>query len=322
MKKFFGIIGNPPYQENDGGHEASARPLYHDFATEAMKVGENVCLVTPSRWFAGGKGLDEFRRMMLTEHHLKALVDFQRLYEPFENVKIRGGVSYFLWQADYDGPCTVQNMEHGKPVGQPATRYLDAYDVLIRQNEAVSILDKVVANKDKTLDLRVSARKPFGLPTNYHGVPDSTTLRHPIRLFESQRIGWIEKDEITVHPEWIDKWKVLENAVSGTSAAVETQFLSKPIVAGPGEACTETYLVAGLFDSKEQAENYARYLRTRFVRFLVSLRKIGQHVTRGVFSFVPDLDYGRIWTDADLYRKYDLTADEIVFIESRVKEMR
>lgn len=321
MKKFYGVIGNPPYQESDGGHEASATPLYHHFAEESMEVAEKVCLVTPSRWFAGGKGLDSFRKDMLESHKLKSLVDFQRLYEPFPNVKIRGGVSYFVWDSDYDGPCTVQSMEGGKPLGEPMARYLDAYDVLVRNNEAVAILDKVVAFGEPTLDARVATSKPFGLRTFVHGEPTPNGLSSPIKLYESQRVGWIERDEITVNSEWIDDWKVLTNAVSGTSAAVETQFLSKPIVAAPGEACTETYLVAGRFDDEAQARNYASYLRTRFVRFLVSLRKIGQHVTRGVFSFVPDLDYSHAWTDAELYAKYCLSEDEIAFIESHVKEM-
>ncbi|MBS1867935.1 MAG: restriction endonuclease, partial [Acidobacteria bacterium] len=125
---------------------------------------------------------------------------------------------------------------------------------------------------------------------------------------------------IAVNPDWIDEWKVLMTAVQGTSAAVETKFLSKPIIAEAGTACTETYLVAGHFGNEKDAINYAQYLRTRFVRFLVSLRKATQHATRDVYSFVPDLPLNQEWTDAKLYKRYGLNKDEIAFIESQVAE--
>jgi site-specific DNA-methyltransferase (adenine-specific) len=145
-------------------------------------------------------------------------------------------------------------------------------------------------------------------------------LKKPVKLFENQRIGWIEREDIKINPKWIDEWKVLMTAVQGTSAAVETKFLSKPIIAEPGTACTETYLVAGHFDSETEATNYEKYLRTRFVRFLVSIRKATQHATRDVYSFVPDLPLNQEWTDAKLYKRYGLAKDEIAFIESQVAE--
>ena len=314
MKKFYAVIGNPPYQESDGGYEASATPIYHKFVEGSKQIADRVTMVTPSRWFSGGKGLDGYREEMISDHHLKALVDFPKLYEPFPNVKIRGGVSYFVWDETYDGPCEVQTMEDGKPVSKAVKRYLDAYDVLIRRNEAVPILDKVARRNEPTLDARISARKPFGLSTNYHGPSLPDGISNPIRLFESQREGWISRDDITVHPDWIDDWKVLLNCVQGTSAAVETKFLSNPRIAGPGSACTETYLVAGRFDSEPQAKSYAAYLKTRFVRFLISLRKVSQHATRGVYAFVPDLQYDHNWSDEELYRRYGLSPEEISYI--------
>jgi site-specific DNA-methyltransferase (adenine-specific) len=200
------------------------------------------------------------------------------------------------------------------------SRYLDAYDVLVRRNEAVPILEKVRARGEPTLSDRVSSRKPFGLATNFKGKSSAAGLTKPVQLFENQRIGWVERAEITVHTAWIDEWKVLMTAVQGTSAAVETKFLSKPIIAAPGTACTETYLVAGHFDDEATAVNYAQYLRTRFVRFLVSLRKATQHATRDVYAFVPELPLDQAWTDAKLYQRYRLTTDEIAFIESQIAE--
>jgi site-specific DNA-methyltransferase (adenine-specific) len=145
-------------------------------------------------------------------------------------------------------------------------------------------------------------------------------LKQAVRLFENQRTGWIERKAITTNPDWIDEWKVLITYAQGTSSAIETKFLSKPVIAEPGTACTETYLVAGHFESETEAANYAKYLSTRFVRFLVSLRRLTQHAARGVYAFVPDLPLDQEWTDAKLYDRYGLTKDEVAFIESQVSE--
>ena len=313
------IIGNPPYQLSDGGYGTSAAPIYQMFVEKALGLDPRFAVfVTPSRWFAGGKGLDEYRKKMLSDHRMHDIVDYPKLYEAFPGVKIRGGVSYFLWDREHDGPCTIQTMWDGQPVGEKATRYLDAYDVLVRRNEAVPILDKVRALAEPTLDSRVSSRKPFGLPTNFHGKPSPTALKAPVELFGSRRVSWVDRAEIPLNDSWVDEWKVLMTAVQGTSAAIETKFLSRPILAGPGTACSETYLVAGRFEIEEEARRYAGYLRTRFVRFLVSLRKSTQHATKDVYSFVPDVPLDQDWTDALLYERYGLTGDEIAFIESQV----
>lgn len=325
--RFDVIVTNPPYQMSDGGHSASATPIYHHFVETAIDLGARyVLMVTPSRWFSGGKGLDRFRQRMLADNHLRHLVDYPKLYDGFPGVKIRGGVSYFIWDRDYDGPCRVQTMWDGEPLGEAMERYLSAHDVLIRRNEAVSILEKVQAlrvNGEPELPLseRVSSRKPFGFPTNYHGVASPKGLDDPVKLHGSQRISYVERDEIPQNRDWIDDWKVLMTAVQGTSAAVETKFLSNPIIAGPGEACTETYLVAGRFNTEEEANRYVTYLRTRFVRFLVSLRKSTQHATRGVYTFVPEVPLDRDWTDAELYERYGITAFEQEHIEHIVAEM-
>ena len=276
--------------------------------------------VTPSRWMAGGKGLDKYRERMLSDKRMRSIVDYPKLYEGFPGVKIRGGISYFVWDREHNGPCEVQTIWDGEPTGPAVTRHLDAYDILVRRNEAVPILEKVRAKGEPTLDGRVSSRKPFGLATNFKGKPSAEGLGNPVRLFENQRIGWIEREAIPTNSAWINEWKVLMTAVQGTSAAVETKFLSEPILAEPGTACTETYLVAGCFDSEAEAKNYAKYLRTRFVRFLVSLRKPTQDAARGVYAFIPDLPLDQEWTDTKLYQRYGLTEDEIAFVESQVAE--
>ena len=241
-------------------------------------------------------------------------------------MKIRGGVSYFLWDRDYDGPCSVQTMWDGEPLGAPMKRFLNTYDVLVRRNEAVSILDKVRAYRvsgkpEQTLDSRVSSAKPFGFRTFFHGAVSPKGMKKAVKLHGSQRVSWVEHKTIETNVEWIDEWKVLMTAVQGTSAAVETKFLSNPIIAGPGEACTETYVIAGHFDTEEKAQCYAAYLRTRFVRFLVSLRKAAQHASRSVYAFVPDIPLDKKWSDVKLYKRYNLTTEEVAFIESIVSPM-
>ncbi|MEN1929999.1 Eco57I restriction-modification methylase domain-containing protein [Luteimonas sp. MJ250] len=320
--KFDVIVGNPPYQINDGGHNASATPVYHRFVETAISLKPRyVLMITPSRWFAGGKGLGGFRERMLTSGQVRRLVDYPKLYDAFPSVKIRGGVSYFLWDRNHQGTAAVSTRWNGEQVGPEVARPLDEFDVFVRRNEAVPILKKIRAKNEAVLSERVSSAKPFGFRTFFHGRKSARNLKDPIKLYGSQRVSWIKRTDIVVNPDWVDDWKVLMTAVQGTSAAVETRFLSPPLIAAPGEACTETYLVAGRFSDKLSAERFALYLRTRFVRFLVSLRKATQHATRDVYKFVPDLPMDRTWTDKLLYKRYKLTPDEVAFIESQVKEL-
>ncbi|WP_424830718.1 Eco57I restriction-modification methylase domain-containing protein [Ruegeria sp.] len=313
------IIGNPPYQLDDGGHGTSAAPIYQLFVEKALRLEPHFCvMVTPSRWMAGGKGLDGYRKRMLSDKSLRAIVDYPKLYEGFPGVKIRGGISYFVWDRDHNGPCTMQTIWDGEPTGPAVDRHLNDYDVIVRRNEAVPILNKVRSKNETTLEKRVSSRKPFGLPTNFKGTPKPDGLSDPIKLFQNQSIAWTERTVIATNPELIDRWKVLMTRVQGTSAAIETKFLSKPIIAEPRTACTETYLVAGHFETEIEATNYARYLSTRFVRFLVSLRKSTQDAAKSVYTFVPDLSTEDVWTDQKLYSRYDLSHQEIAFIESQI----
>ena len=315
------VIGNPPYQLDDGGYGTSAAPIYHLFVEKALALEPRFAVfVTPSRWMAGGKGLDKYRERMLGDKRLRNIVDFPKLYEAFPGVKIRGGISYFCWDNEHAGPCTINTIWDGQPTGPAVARYLDEFDVLVRRNEAVPIVQKVRSMGEPTLERRVSSQKPFGLRTFFHGTPDAKRLKAPVKLFGSQKISWVERSAIPSNAPWIDKWKVLMTRVQGTSAAVETKFLSKPLIAEPGTACTESYVVAGLFDSELEANYYADYLRTRFARFLVSLRKSTQDAPKNVYGFIPDLALDQQWTDVKLYKRYGLTQEEITFIESQVAE--
>jgi len=332
VAEFFGgdmqfdvIIGNPPYQLGDGGGGggASATPIYNLFAEAALSLEPRFAvMITPSRWFSGGKGLDEFRDRMLRDCRFVKLVDFPQLYDVFPGVKIRGGISYWLWGRDHDGGCEVVTMIGNEVVGKPAVRKLDAYDVLVRRNEAVRILDKVACFRvdgqpEPSLGNHVSARKPFGL-TNQRGKATPTGVKKAVLVYGNQHTSYLERSAITSNVGWVDKWKVLLVKAHGTSGRDDVTILGEPVVAGPGTACTETYLVIGVCKTETEARNLAAYMRTRFVRFLVSLRKITQNITRDSYKFVPLLPMNRLWTDEDLYKRYGITADQITFIESLI----
>jgi hypothetical protein len=321
------VIGNPPYQLSDGGGGggASASPIYNLFVDAALSLEPRYAvMITPSRWFSGGKGLDSFRDSMLRDHRFVKLVDFPQLYDVFPGVKIRGGISYWLWGRDHDGGCEVVTMIGSEVIGKPVVRKLDAYDVLIRRNEAVRILDKVAryvvnGKPESSLSDQVSARKPFGL-TNQKGKPVPTGMKDPVLVYGNQQKSYLERSVITSNVDWIDQWKVLLVKAHGTSGRDDVTILGEPIVAGPRTACTETYLVIGRCANEAEAQNLSAYMRTRFVRFLVSLRKITQNITRDSYKFVPLLPMDRLWTDEELYKRYGINANQISFIESLITE--
>lgn len=326
------IIGNPPYQMSDGGAGTSAKPIYQHFIKSAQDLDSRyIVMITPSRWVAGGKGLNSFRESMLKDLRLREMVDFLNASDAFPGVDVAGGVSYFLWDRDYQGLCRVTTVRGGESVG-PIERKLDEFDVFVRHARSVEILHKVWptgVDSAGAMSSEVSARMAFGFPTNARGVDDYASLVDPIELVSSStgREGkrWVERSEVPVNSGWVDEWK---STVGGAAPAGgrpdragRYYGLSSVRVLGPGVACTESYIVAGHFSKEEHASNLDSYLRTKFVRFLVSLRAVTQHVTRASFGFVPVQDFGRGWADADLYEKYALEDDEIAFIEGMVRPM-
>lgn len=319
------IIGNPPYQLGDGGGGggASATPIYNLFAEKALALNPRFAvMITPSRWFSGGKGLDSFRDHMLTSDQLIEVVDYPQLYDVFPGVKIRGGVSYWLWGRDHLGDCRVTTKVGSEQLGESVTRSLSSYDVLIRRNEAVEILAQIQSfhshgQQEVSLAERVSARKPFGL-TGKVGHVSRQGINDPVLIFGNQTTSFLPRSSVCTNAALIDRWKVLVVKAHGTSGREDRTILGKPIVAGPGSACTETYLVIDSFDDIESAEYLAAYLRTRFARFLVSLRKITQNITRDTYRFVPLVPLTHAWTDDELYVRYGLTGEQVAFVESMI----
>jgi len=318
--KFDVIIGNPPYQLSDGGYGRSATPIYHRFVEQAKKLNPRyLTMIIPSRWFAGGKGLDRFRAEMLGDTRIRKLVDFEDASEVFPGVDIAGGVCYFLWERDSPGLCEVTNVHNGEKVS--SIRPLNEFPTLIRHGQAVSIIQKVLAKKEKSMSEQVSASKPFGLRTFVRPQKVGNIV---LRWQNGE--GPYKREDITVGIEMIDKWKVITSYVGYDHAGNpgldgKRRVFSKIDILPPGTICTETYLVVGSYDSEEEARNLVHYMKTRFFRFLVSQFMYSHHITKEAYLFVPLLDMSIEWTDDALYKRYGLTKEEINFIESMIRPM-
>ena len=318
--KFDVIVGNPPYQLSDGGFGRSASPIYHKFVQQAKKLNPRyLTMIIPSRWFGGGKGLNDFREEMLGDDRIRKIVDYENASECFPGVDIAGGICYFLWERDTHGPCEVVNIHN--EIEFSAIRSLNEFPTFIRHSQAVSIIRKVLAHDEPRMNSQVSSRKPFGIATNIR--PQKTG---DITLRWQKGEGPYKRDEITVGRELIDKWKVITSYVGYDHAGNpgkdgKRRVFSKIDILPPKTICTETYLVVGAYKSKKQAVNLMAYMKTHFFRFLVSQFMYSHHITKDSYSFVPILDMKQSWSDKKLYKRYGLTQEEIDFIESKIKPM-
>ena len=329
--KFDVIIGNPPYQLSDGGAQASAKPIYHFFVEQAKKMNPRyLTMIIPARWYAGGKGLDEFRDTMLSDIHIEELHDFPNTDDCFPGVNIRGGVCYFLWSRDYDNRKGLVNVStHIQDKMDSVKRSLkyEDLDIFLRYGKSLSILKKVIADcGDNVMAKYVSSRKPFGLSTDFAKTEKykakSSGMAHPIPCYgKGKNIGYVELKDVPNHREWIGKWKVFTSRANNIGTELNDDNLNTFV--GKNEICTESYIVIGadLDLTEKKAINLSKYLQTRFARFCHSLAKASQDATSKTYRFVPVQDLNKTWTDDELYTKYNLTDDEIAFIESTIKEM-
>ncbi|MGB7588922.1 MAG: Eco57I restriction-modification methylase domain-containing protein, partial [Solirubrobacterales bacterium] len=252
--KFDVIVGNPPYQIDSDGNTRT-KPIYQLFVEKAIQMDPRyVLMITPSRWFAGGLGLEQYRARMLKDHRLARVVDYPQSKDCFPGVKIRGGVSYFLWDREHSGGCTVQTVR-GNSIGEPMTRNLDAYNVFVRFNEGVGIIEKVRAEGYPTMDQRVSSLVPFGLRAKFRNYVDQGSPGAIALHVMGREIKWIDPDSVTNNRQWVPNWKTLLHAAYGEDHDGPYSVIANPLVAAPESACTETYLVIGAFDTEHEAEN-------------------------------------------------------------------
>ncbi len=316
--KFDVIVGNPPYQLSDGGFGKSAAPLYHKFVQQSKKLNPSyLIMIIPSRWFAGGKGLDDFRKEMLNDKRIKKIVDFENANECFPGVDIAGGICYFLWTKDYHGDCEVVNFINGNETH--SKRPLNEFPTIIRNSGAVPIIRKVLAMNEPKMNIMVSSRKPFGIPTN--GRPKE---KGDIILRWQSGEGPYNRFDVSIGVEIIDKWKVITSYVGYDHAGNpgkdgKRKVFSKIDILEPGSICTETYLVIGSFETANEANNLKDYMKSKFFRFLVSQFMYSHHITKESYQFVPIQDFNYSWTEEKLNEKYGLTDKEIELIENSIK---
>ncbi|RXI40141.1 restriction endonuclease [Clostridium tetani] len=338
--KFDVIIGNPPYQESDGGAQASAKPIYQYFMQEAKKLKPKyIALITPSRWYVGGKGLDEYRDEMLNDIHLREMNDWLTPADIFPNTNIRGGVSYYLWDKEYDNSknmIRVITHKDNKTVSDmKRPMKIDGIDVFIRDNIGANIVQKIGA--ENNLSEYVSARKPFGLATNFINSNDfkdsMTETENPIICYARGWLkGYVDRSIVTIRDEYIDKWKIFMSRANNIGTELPDDNLNSKI-GEPGTICTESYLIVGQDLNLNECSVKAldSYLRTKFLRYLHSLAKGSQDATAKTYRFVPIQDFTESsdinWSksideiDEQLFNKYNLTDEEKKHIKNSIKSM-
>ena len=324
--KFDVIIGNPPYQLNDGGgsNQISAKPIYNLFVQQAKRLDPRyLCMIIPSRWFAGGKGVDDFRDEMLNDTHIQSITHFPKSRECFQGVDIAGGVCYFLRSRDYHGQCQFTTITG--ETSSTRVRPLNEFPILISDNMGVDIIHKVKKKENSFFKDKVLTRNSFGFTSSARGKEEPFV--GCVSLISSDGVSYVPQTLVSKNLDLLGKYKIsvgtlnpdrggVNNAADGKSNVTTKIKLLKP-----NEVVTETYIVVNTLDTKLEAENCASYMRTKFARFLILMTLSSMHIVRDNYQFVPLQDFSHPWTDEMLYKKYELDDKEIAFIESMIRPM-
>ena len=321
--KFDVIIGNPPYQLNVGVEKENyAIPIYQKFVSQAKKLNPRfLTMIIPARWYAGGRGLSEFRDEMLNDRHIVKLHDFPNSAECFPGVDIAGGICFFLWAGSCDELCEVVTHSGGAVVSRMKRRLLeDNMSSFIRHNEAIPILTKVREFGEDTFDILVSPQTPFGFVSSFRGF-EASPSQDSVKYYTYGHVGYVKRSEIKKSQHLVDVHKVYISKAYGERGDYPFLFLGKPFYGEAGSCCSQSYLAIGPFASREECMNVISYISTKFFRFMIMMKKNAQDNMSYVFECVPMQDFSKPWTDEELYAKYGLTDEEIAFIESMIRPM-
>jgi len=322
--KFNAIVGNPPYQEMDGGSGASAKPIYQHFVEIAKKLNpQYISLIMPAKWFAGGKGLDEFRFNMLSDKHISYIMDFVNAKDCFPTASIAGGVLYMLWDQKHNNKCSFKSVLNGQI--SEMDRDLNEFPVFVRYNVAIDIIHKVMKITKDNISSLLLSRNPFGLPSYERGSALQKN-KSDFKLLSSVGYSYIPKNKILDNISYATKWKVSVSKVTNEHAGEPDKtgmfkLLSSLNVLDNNTVCTDSYLIIGKFDNEKEATNLRNYLATKFVRFLLLQAVSSINLSKDKFQFVPMQDFTQTWTDKKLYKKCGLTEEEIGYIENIIKPM-
>lgn len=320
--KFDVIIGNPPYQLSTG-ETTQAIPIYHKFVEQAKKLNPRyITMIIPSRWFAGGMGLNQFRQDMLSDNRIKKIIDYTNAKDCFPGISLGGGVNYFLWDREYSGHCEFTSIHDGKE--STMMRKLDEFGIFVRFNEGLKIIHKVREKKEETMEQLVSSLSPFGLDSSERGInvqKDNTCV-----LYSSNGKSYIYRSKIKKGEDYIDNFNVMMSKVTSEHAGEpdrdgKFKVISKIQILHPNEVCTFSYFLIGNSENQNEISNICEYLKTKFVRFLLLQAITSINISKDKFRFVPIQDFSKPWTDKELYKKYELNQEEIDFIESMIKPM-
>ena len=334
--KFNVIVGNPPYQEMDGGTDRGAVPVYQNFVNIAKKIGpQYISMIMPARWYAGGRGLDVFRNEMLNDRRMNKLVDFQTSKSLFPTVDIAGGLCYFLWNSKHEGKCTVINKDSSLQNNATMDRCLNQFDVFIRTNSSISIIEKIKNTSGHFLNDYVLSINPFGFRTFFRGNPSGN--KKDLKILTSEGWSYVARDEVKKNVDLIDQYKILvgrfvpSNGELNVKPGEGYRVITKPQILLPGEINTETYIDVAVFKSEKEAENYSKYLHTKFARFLLRQSISSVNVTKECFSFVPtqdfsiksDINWSFEISDIDdlLFKKFCLSAEEANLIKTTIRSI-
>lgn len=322
--KFDVIIGNPPYQLSDGGAGASAVPIYQKFVGQAKKLNPRyLTMIIPARWYAGGRGLDGFRKEMMGDKRIKTIVDYPKSRECFQGVDIAGGVCYFLWEKDYSGDCDFISITGDKESREK--RSLNEFDVIVRENVGADIVRKIKKKSSKMMTDDVLKVSPFGLRSYVRG--KDRPFRDSVTVITSAGKSYIPRADVIKNQDLIDTFKLCIGYLNPDRAGVNNaadgmvNVTTKQKILSPGEVVTETYIIPYANSDKIKVLNAAGYLRTKFARFLIWLTLSSMHIAQANFQFVPLQNFSELWTDEKLFKRYGLTKDEIAFIESNIRPM-
>ena len=319
--KFDVIIGNPPYQMMDGGAQKSSKPIYHKFVESAIKMQPRfLSMIIPSRWFMGGKGLDQFRNSMLNDSRISTLVDYPDSSDCFKDVAIKGGVCYFLWERDNKKIPTIINKYDDITTETHRNLLEDGFDTFLRFNESISIVKKIHKNDFKPFSSLVSFRQPFGFNSTYK-FSEQKNSENEIKIYGFKKTGYVTTSEIQKNIEFINQNKIFITRAYGAGESYPHQIINTPFIPENPSCCTETYLVVGPFKTKKQTENILKYMKTKFFRFCVLLNKPTQDATAKVYKYVPLQDINIEVDDEYLYDKYKLSNAEINFINKMIREI-
>lgn len=342
--KFDAVVGNPPYQEtisNNDSNRSLSKQLFPEFIKLTVKLNPKYSsLITPSRWFTGEAQDGSFislRKFVKEHNHFVSIYNYSIASNVFNNVWIAGGVNYYLYDRDYSGKVDFYTCNNIKKEKQTRDLFEEGLDIVINSGENYAILQKVRKENFVSLTTITKGRDAFGITgKNAKSVSEAIFFDGAYELrCAHEEIRYVKKDIITKNIDIANKWKVFISKGNGGAGTLgdekQVAILGKPYLGKAKSVCTDSLIPIGCFDTETEALNLQKYIKTKFLRYIVGILKVSQNVYQNVYQFVPlqdfteksDIDWSKSVAEIDqqLYKKYNLSDEEIAFIDSMIKPM-